>query len=156
MGIAFTSLILFLHGSPSLSTHFFHPCVKRCLPVVWNPLLKRRGCTLTLCFSPSSAKRLPRNASLSGRKRRESGGAKSGLQGGWRRRAHPTVAVSCPVGRPVCGLALSCKRTLPIFLFGRTLRICFSNFFNVCTYRSELNVAPLSENYTNKVPLLSQ
>ena len=67
-----------------------------------------------------------------------------------------TPLLQCPVGRPVCGLALSCKRTLPIFLFGRTLRICFSNFFNVCTNRSELNVAPLSKNYANKVPLLSQ
>ena len=30
----------------------------------------------------------------------------------------------------------------------------FFNFFNVCTYRSELIVEPNSENYTNKIPPL--
>jgi hypothetical protein len=32
----------------------------------------------------------------------------------------------------------------------------FENFFNACTYHSELIVAPLSKNFTNKIPSLFQ
>ena len=41
-------------------------------------------------------------------------------------------------------------------LFGRTLPICCFNFFNVCTYRSELIVAPVLKNCTKEIPSLSQ
>jgi hypothetical protein len=61
------------------------------------------------------------------------------------------------VRRPVCSLALLCsRRTWFIFMFGRTLQIHCFNFFNVCTYHSELFVAPLFMNSTNKIPSLSQ
>lgn len=38
-------------------------------------------------------------------------------------------------GHMVCLLALSCRRTCSIFLFGRTLLISCFNFFTTCTHR---------------------
>lgn len=59
----------------------------------------------------------------------------------------------------VCGLALSWrsrKRTGRIFLSGRTLLTRCFNYINVCIFRSQLNVAPLSKNSYDKFPSLSQ
>jgi hypothetical protein len=50
----------------------------------------------------------------------------------------------------------SSRRIRFIFLFGWTLRIRCFNFLNIYTYRNELVVAPLSKNFTNKVPSISQ
>ena len=38
------------------------------------------------------------------------------------------------------------------YLFGRTLPICCFNFCNVCTYRSELIVAPVFKKCTDEIP----
>jgi hypothetical protein len=57
--------------------------------------------------------------------------------------------ISPPVRRLVCGLVLvlPCRRkTLFIFLFGRTLRNRCFNLFKVYTYCSELIIKPLSKN----------
>ena len=59
----------------------------------------------------------------------------------------------------VCDLALSwtsSRRTGCIFLSGRTLLTRCFNFINVCTFRSQLNVAPLSKNSSDNVPSLFQ
>jgi hypothetical protein len=56
----------------------------------------------------------------------------------------------------VCHLALLWRRTWIIFLFGRTFLILCLNFFNVHKYCSEMTVARLSSNSTNKIPSLSQ
>ena len=69
---------------------------------------------------------------------------------------------------PYCCSFLSCRQTgvrsgavmqvhlIHIPVQPNPSKLFFSIFFSVCTYRSELNVAPLPKNYTNKVPLLSQ
>jgi hypothetical protein len=41
-------------------------------------------------------------------------------------------------------------------MFGRNLRIGCFNFFNICTYRTELNAAPLLKNSTKQVLSLSR
>ena len=69
---------------------------------------------------------------------------------------HPNVPIASLVRRPACGLAKCRRRTWLIFTFGQTLWIDCFNFFNVCTYRSELIVAPLSKNSTNKTRSLTQ
>lgn len=56
----------------------------------------------------------------------------------------------------VCCLALLWGRTWIIFLFGRTFLIRCFNVSNVCKQCSEMTVAPLSSNSTNKIPSLSQ
>jgi len=57
------------------------------------------------------------------------------MLGRMRRTVHSIVKFVYLVGRPVCGMALSCKgRTCLIVLFGRNLRIRCFNFFDVCTY----------------------
>jgi len=43
-----------------------------------------------------------------------------------------------------------------IFLFVLGLHICCFNFFNFCTYYSELIVAHIFKNSTKKIPSLSQ
>jgi hypothetical protein len=52
--------------------------------------------------------------------------------------------------------ALSCRRTWLIFLSEQTILMHCFNSFNVRTYHSELTVASLSNNNTNKIPSLSQ
>jgi hypothetical protein len=67
MFIPFKKLKLFFHESTSLSAHFFHLGMRRCMPVASNSLLKRRTSSLTLCFgSSSSAERRRRSASFRG------------------------------------------------------------------------------------------
>jgi len=48
------------------------------------------------------------------------------------------------------------RKDLIIFLFGRTFLIRCFNILNVCKQCSEMTVAPLSSNSTNKIPSLSQ
>lgn len=71
---------------------------------------------------------------------------------------HPIVAVATLMRRLVCviwhyraeeGLDSSS-------FFFQTLKIHCFNLINVCTYCSELIVAPLSKNCTNKIPSLPQ
>jgi hypothetical protein len=85
VGTSFTKLGLFSHTHcPSLSTQFFHLCMRLCVPVAWSSLLKRRSASLTLCCcSMSSAKLRPRSAFFRGPKRCRSEGVKSGLHRGW-------------------------------------------------------------------------
>ena len=71
-----------------------------------------------------------------------------------REKSLPHCCSCLPCGHT--GVPSCVVRTLSIFLFGRTLRISCFNFFNTCTYHSELIVAPLSKNYTNKISSLSQ
>ena len=61
------------------------------------------------------------------------------------------VAVIAVRGRLVCGW-----RAGFIFLFGRTVRIRCSHFFDVCTCGSELIVVRVRNISTNKKPSLSQ
>lgn len=62
-----------------------------------------------------------------------------GTVGMMRKDSPPPVEIASLMRRPVCGLALSCRRkTSFIFLFGRPLRIPSFHFFNVCTCRSKL------------------
>jgi len=97
---------------PPLLTHIFRLCVRRCMPVVLNSLLKCRSSSHTLWISlSSSATRCTRSASFRGPKSWKSVGAKSGPQEGGGRTVHPTVATASLVRRPVGGLMLSCGRT---------------------------------------------
>ena len=99
MDTSFRKFKLFSTKSPS------HLCVRRCMPVDYNFLLKRRS-SRTLSFgSSSSAKQRPRSAYSKKPKIWKSEGAKSGLWGGRERTVYPIVAIASPLHRLVRGLA---------------------------------------------------
>jgi hypothetical protein len=117
--------LLFHETSSIINTLLSHPCDRRCTPLTQNSTLKCRSSSHVLWFSLSPATRHSRTASFRGPKQ-------------WKWSV----------------LNQEAMRTSFIFLFGQTLQIHFS-FFDVCTYCSELIVAPLSKNSTNKIPSLS-
>ena len=129
MGTSFTNFSLFFHeNSVIINTLLSHPCERRCTPLSQNSMLKRQSSSHMPCFSLSPAKWHPWTASFRGP-----------IQ--WKRRR-------------LNWESLEAMGTWFIFLFGQTLQIHF-NFFNVCIYCSELTVAPLFKNSTNKNPSLS-
>jgi hypothetical protein len=90
----------------------------------------------------------PQSVSFREPKRWKLRDAEIGTVGRMRENSPPTVAVASFVHRLLCGLVLLCRmRTRVIFLFGPTLQIHCSNFFNVCKPCSELTVVPRSKNH---------
>jgi hypothetical protein len=129
MGISFTNLSLFFQETSfAINTLLSHPCERRCSPLTQNSTLKSWRSSHMPCFSLSPAKRHPQTASF-------------------RRPKQWKWSVLNQESQEAMG-------TWFIFLFGRTLQMHF-NFFKVCTYCSELIMAPLFKNSTNKIPSLS-
>jgi len=128
MGTSFTNLSLFFHESSFIINILSNPCERRCTPLTQNSMLKRQSSSHMPCFNLSPAKWHPQIATSSGPKQ-------------WKRRVLNRKSQEA-------------MRTWIIFLFGRTIQIHF-NFFDVCTYCSELIMAPLFKNSANKIPLLS-
>ena len=129
--------------SSLFSTHISHNCDRRCMPVAWNFLLKRRRSSYTLCFSSSwSAKWLSRSIFFRGPKSWKFEGAKSRFRGYEEEQSIPSctdwlVVWHCHTGRGI--------DSFPSLKFPNSL------LWLLCTYCSEFIVAPLSRNSINKI-----
>jgi hypothetical protein len=85
MCTSFTKLRSYFSTVFFVVNKFFHLCMRHCMLVAKNSLLKRQLSSHTLCFSLSLlAKWRPWSASFTGPKGWKLERAKSGLQGGWR------------------------------------------------------------------------